>query len=235
MSASMPRVSLLTYLLALTVCAVVPLVCFAVYLTVGLTGTEQAAVERGLVETANALVSGVERELMSTATTLEALATSAALDRPDLEAFRGRSLRVLASQKRHGWLTIHLAASDGTPLMNALYARGAGLPKPDAVSVRETVVAGRPTVSNLVAIPEGTHVYAVRVPVVRDGTVKYVLTAAVSAEAQREALLSQSGVPDRIAVLFDRQNTIVYRTVNASTLIGTPVTPRLAREADARS
>jgi signal transduction histidine kinase/ActR/RegA family two-component response regulator len=235
MSASMPRVSLLTYLLALTVCAVVPLVCFAVYLTVGLTGTEQAAVERGLVETANALVSGVERELMSTATTLEALATSAALDRPDLEAFRSRSLRVLASQKRHGWLTIHLAASDGTPLMNALYARGAGLPKPDAVSVRETVVAGRPTVSNLVAIPEGTHVYAVRVPVVRDGTVKYVLTAAVSAEAQREALLSQSGVADRIAVLFDRQNTIVYRTVNAATLIGTPVTPRLAREADARS
>src|SRR5262249_16457784 len=43
-------------------------------------------------------------------------------------------------------------------------------------------------------------------------------------------LSSQSGVQDRIAVLFDRRGTIVYRTVNPETLIGTPVTQLLAQE-----
>jgi len=226
----MPRASLQTYLVALTACAVIPLLGFAAYLTIGLSRTGQAAVERGLVDTATALVSAVDRDLTSTVGTLEALATSQFLDRPDLEAFRRDAIRVLESQKRHGWLTVHLATPDGAPLVNALYAPGSGLPRPDAESVRETVVSGRPTVSNLMAIPPARHAYGVRVPVVRAGAIRYVLTAALAADSQREAFRSPSGVSDRIAVLYDRRGTIVFRTVNPETLIGTPVTPRLAQE-----
>src|SRR4030095_1813537 len=64
----------------------------------------------------------------------------------------------------------------------------------------------------------------------RGGAIRYVLTAALSAESQRRTLLSQSGLPDRIAVLYDRHGTIVFRTVNDEALVGTPVTPRLAQE-----
>jgi signal transduction histidine kinase/CheY-like chemotaxis protein len=227
---SILRASLRTYLLAFAVCAVVPVVCFAAYLAIGLTRTEQAAVERGLIETTTALVSAVDGELTSTIAALNILATSPTLDRPDLEAFRARALRVLEMQKQRGWLTIHLAAPDGTPLMNALYAPGSPLPRPDVASVRETVVAGHPTISDVVAIPQDRHAYGVRVPVVRGGVIRYVLTAALSAESQREALLSQSGVRDRIAVLYDRNGTILFRTVNPSKLIGTPVTPLLAQK-----
>src|SRR5262245_56358387 len=227
----MRQASLRTYLLALTACAVIPVLCFAAYVTLALSRTEQGAIERGLVETATALVSAVDRELTSTITTLEVLATSQYLDRPDLEGFWHEIARALESQKRHGWVTVHLAAPDGTPLVNALYAPGSSVPRPHLASVRETVASGKPTMSNLISIPSAPHAYGVQVPVVRAGALRYVLTAELSAYSQREVLLSQSGVRDRIAVLFDRHSTIVFRTVNPDELVGTPVTPRLAREA----
>ena len=227
------RASLLTYLLALTACAGIPLLCFAAYLTIGLSRTEQAAVERGVVDTVNALATGVDREITSTIATLEALATALSLDEPDLEAFRTRALRVLESQSSRRWLTVHLTTPDGTPLMNARYQPGATLPRPDPQSVRETVLTRRPVITDLVVVPPGGYAYGVRVPVIRGGAVRYVLTAAVSADAHRELLLSQVGVRDRIAVVYDRQGKIVYRTVNPEKLIGTPVTPKLA-EASAR-
>ncbi len=233
MTISSARASLLTYLLALTGCAGIPLLCFAAYLTMGLGRTEQAAVERGVVDTVNALVTGVDREFTSTIATLEALATAPSLDEPDLDAFRTRALRVLESQKARGWLTVHLTTPDATPLMNARYAPGATLPRPDPASVGETVATRRPLITDLVVLPEGGYAYGVGVPVIRGGAVKYVLTAAVSAEAHRELLLSQARAPDRIAVLYDRQSRIVYRTVNPEKLIGTTVTPKLA-EASAR-
>jgi len=234
MTVSRSRASLLTYLVVLTACAGVPLVGFAAYLTVGLTRTEQAAVERGLVETVHALGSSVDRELTSTIATLEALATAPSLDEPDLKAFRMRAVRVLDSQKGRGWLTIHLAGPDGTPLMNVRYPFGAALPRPDPDSVGETAVSRRPIITSLTPTPEDGYAYGVRVPVIRGDAVPYVLTAALSAEAQREPLLSQSGVADRIAVLYDRRNSIVFRTVNADKLIGTSVTTRLARASAAQ-
>jgi hypothetical protein len=112
--------------------------------------------------------------------------------------------------------------------MNARYAPGATLPRPDPASVGETVATRRPLITDLVVLPEGGYAYGVGVPVIRGGAVKYVLTAAVSAEAHRELLLSQARAPDRIAVLYDRQSRIVYRTVNPEKLIGTTVTPKLA-------
>jgi hypothetical protein len=87
MSVSMPRASLRTYLLALTAGAVVPVLGFAAYLTIGLSRTQQEAVERGLFDTAATLATGVDRQLAGSITALEALAASEHLDRADYGAF----------------------------------------------------------------------------------------------------------------------------------------------------
>jgi signal transduction histidine kinase/ActR/RegA family two-component response regulator len=226
-----PHGSLRTYLLALTAGAVVPMLCFATYLTIGLSRTQQEAVERGLIDTASALASGVDRELTSVVTTLEALATSRSLDRGDYGAFVQEAHRVLESQARHGWLTIHLASPDGVPLMNSFAPPGAPPPIQDVATVKHTAVSMKPVVSDL--LPGGVRdiaAFAVRVPVIREGTVRYVLSATLSARSMVGALRSQQDVQDRIAVLYDHRGAIVFRTVNAEQLIGTPVTPRLARE-----
>jgi signal transduction histidine kinase len=232
---SLPRASLRAYLLALTAGAVVPVLCFAVYLTIGLSRTEQEAVERGLIETAAALASAVDRELISSITALEALAASEHLDREDYGAFAREAQRVVASQTALGWLSINLAAPDGTPLMHSLTSTGAPPPLADVTTVRQTAASARPVISDL--LPGGVRAqaaFAVRVPVVRDGAVRYVLSAALSARTMAGPLGSQQDVPDRIAVLYDRRHRIVFRTVNADQLIGTAVTPRLAQESSKR-
>jgi signal transduction histidine kinase/ActR/RegA family two-component response regulator len=231
MTMSFPRASLRTYLLILTAGAVIPVLCFAVYLTIGLSRSQQRAIERGLTETAGALASSVDRELTSSISTLEALAASQYLDRGDYAAFVREAQRVLETQTRHGWLTIHLASPEGTPLMNSSTPSGVPLRLPEIATVKQTAASAKPVISDLLpARVRDQSAFAVRVPVVRNGVVKYVLSATQSARSIASALRSQQDVPDRIAVLYDRRNTIVYRTVNAEQLIGTPVTPRLAEE-----
>ena len=231
MTVVMPHGSLRSYLLALTAGAVVPLLCFVAYLTIGLGRIERAAVERGLTETAGALVSGVDREVTGTVATLEALATSQSLDHGNYTTFVSEALRVLESQGSHGWLTIHLASPEGAPIMNSSARAGSPIPRVDIVTVKQTAQSGKPVVSDL--LPGGVRdqpAFAIRVPVLRNGAVRYVLSATISARSMSRVLRSQQDVPDRIAVLYDRKGTIVFRTVNADQLIGTPVTPRLAQE-----
>ena len=226
-----PRASLRTYLLTLTIGVVVPVLCFAGYLIIGLSRTERKAIERGLIETTGALTSSVDRELTSTITTLETLATSRSLDRGDYNMFFEEVTRVLDNEDRHGWLTINLASPDGRPLMNSAGPAGAPLLLADVATVKRTAASAQPVISDLLpADVRGQPAFAVRVPVIRGGVVKYVLSAALSARSLSAALHSQQDVPDRIAVLYDRQGTIVFRTVNADALIGTPVTPKLARQ-----
>jgi signal transduction histidine kinase/ActR/RegA family two-component response regulator len=187
-------------------------------------------VQRGLLETANALASGVERELTSTITALETLAESRLLDGEDYDAFISQAQRVLAKQSDHGWLAIHLATPDGTPLTNTSASTGRGLPLPETTTVKQTAVSKSPLVTDLLAdAVRGQRAFAVRVPVVRNNAVKYVLTAQIAARSMIRALQSQQDVRDRIAVLFDRRGMIVFRTLNPEGLTGAPVTPRLAQ------
>jgi signal transduction histidine kinase/CheY-like chemotaxis protein len=126
-------------------------------------------------------------------------------------------------------VSIHLALPDGTPVMNSLDAAGRPLPLPDAATVTQTAASRTPTISDLIMRGfTGQPSFGVRVPVLRDGTVTYVLSAQISARSMAAALRTQHDLPDRIAVLYDRNGVIVYRTLNAERLIGTPVTPRLA-------
>jgi signal transduction histidine kinase/ActR/RegA family two-component response regulator len=223
--------SLRAYLVAVVAGSLVPMVCFAAYLTSGLSRTEREAVERGLIDTAAALASSVDRELASSVTALEALATSQSLDKADFRGFFGDAQRVLISQAPHDWLTVHLASRDGTPLMNSLTPTGAPLPVPDVATVKETVTSAKPVISDLlVGRVRDQPAFAVRVPVIRNGTVRYILSATLSARSMARALRSQQNVEDRIAVLYDRRGNIVFRTVNADTLIATRVTPKLAQQ-----
>jgi signal transduction histidine kinase/ActR/RegA family two-component response regulator len=231
MTMSLQRPSLRVFLLALTAGAVVPMLWFAAYLAIGLSRSQQEAVERGLIETVNALATGVDRELTSTVSTLEALATSGSLDGGDYQAFVREATRVLESQRRHGWLSIHLASPDGVPLMNSLTPAGPPPPLADVATVKQTAASAKAVISDLLPGGVGDRpAFAVRVSVLRHGAVTSVLSATLSAWSMADALRSQQDVTDRIAVLYDRRSTIIFRTVNADKLIGTPVTPLLAEQ-----
>src|SRR5690242_2979288 len=165
MKMSFPRASLRTYLLTLTIGAIVPVLCFAGYLIIGLGRSERKAIERGLIETTGALTSSVDRELTSTITTLETLATSRSLDRGDYRMFLEEVTRVLDNEDRHGWLTIHLASPDGKTLMNSADPAGTPLPLVDVATVKRTAASAQPVISDLLAgAVRGQPAFAVRVP-----------------------------------------------------------------------
>jgi signal transduction histidine kinase/CheY-like chemotaxis protein len=222
-------------LLLLTAAAIVPLLFLVTVLIVRTAQTERDAVGRGLGDSARAISIAVDREIAGILTTLQVLGASRSLEAGDLTRFRDQSERVLASQREAGWVNVRLAGADGTQIFSTREA-GAVSPDADPRSLQQTIATGRPTIMDVYKNPvTNSFTWGIRLPVALGGAVRYVLTAAVAPQAMREALASHQGLPDRIAVLYDRNDVIVYRTLNAGRLIGVPITPRLAARSRAEA
>jgi signal transduction histidine kinase len=222
-------------LLLLTAAAIGPLLVLATVLIVRTAQTERGAVSRGLSDSARAISIAVDREITGTLSTLQALGASRSLEAGDLERFRDQVGRVLVSQREAGWVNVRLAGADGTQIFSAREV-GTASPDPHLRSLQQTIATGRPTILDVYVNPVTKgFTWGIRLPIVFGGTVRYVLTAAVSPHGMREALASHQGSPDRIAVLYDRNDVIVYRTLNAERLIGSPITPKLAARSRAEA
>jgi PAS domain S-box-containing protein len=200
-------------LLPMIACAAVGSWVFARY--------QRATFERGATERTLALVTALDAELRSTMATAEALATSRDLDTGDLRSFYEDAVAVLASQR--DWLTINLAAPDGQQLLNVLRPFGTSLPRIEELASFERVLTtGMPAVSGLVVGRlTQQHDFAVRVPVIRNGTTKYVLSAAVKPTAINRLLAAQRLPGDWVGVVVDGNMRIVTRTVAPERTVGT--------------
>jgi signal transduction histidine kinase/ActR/RegA family two-component response regulator len=222
-------------LLLLAAAAILPLLALTTVLILRAAATEREAVARGLTDAARSISVAVDREIAGSVTTLQALSASRSLEEGDLERFREQMTRALVSQRDTGWLNVRLASADGRQLVSVREPGGAS-PDAEPRSLQRAIATGRPTVADVYTNPAlKTFTWGIRLPVLKAGMVRYVLTAAVSPHAMREALASQSAASDRVAVLYDRNGTIVYRTLNADRLIGTPITPKLAERSRAEA
>src|SRR5688572_6045913 len=134
-----------TYLLIFALAILVPMIAFAVIAVLAFERQQRTVVERGGVETARALMNGVDRELTTAVTALEALATVRSLERDDLAGFYDDARRVLATQPE--WTTIILATPAGERVLDLSSPLGAVLAPAvgrqsleRAVRIREPVV-----------------------------------------------------------------------------------------------
>lgn len=142
---------------------------------------ERESFERGMVERTRALVTAIDAELSASMTPLELLARSPTLDTDDLLGFRADAQRALEA-RRDVWSNIVLSHPESADmLLNMLVPAGQPLFKTlDPASVVATARAGRPTVG--VVVQGGVlkrPLFTVRVPVLREGKVKYVLSAVI--------------------------------------------------------
>ena len=144
----------------------------------------RAASERRLLESARVDASALDREFDSTIRILEALATSPALDAGDFEAFYHEGRRVQATQP--GWYTITLVAPDGRQLVSTFLPWGTPLltvGEPDSL---QRLLATRSTGGRHRRAPAARRLGAlvpIRVPVVREDTLKYALSAIVNVDS----------------------------------------------------
>ena len=207
-----------SHLVALVLAALVPVLAFAALVMRENARLQLAATERGMRDTAFAVARTVDKELETAITALEALAQSEHLDRMKLAPFYELCDRVTRTQ---GWVNMLLFEPDGRALMQTSVPLGT--PRPPArrpelfAEIREHRQAA---ISNLFDGTVERHLVAVYVPVVRDNAVRFILTVGLRARTFGELLRSQKFAPGTIAVLQDREATIIARTQGEAELVG---------------
>jgi len=222
-------------LLLVVVAAAIPILLFGGWVTYLIAEHQRTDARRAASEIAERVAERVASEMSAQLEVAEALAASAALDRPDLQAFYIEAQRLQAS--RPLWHTIQLADPSGAQVLNLLRPPDATLgPTVDRASFERVVRTGRPAVGGIgpVGAVSGRRLVALRVPVVRDGNLRYVLSAALAPDGVR-SILEEAGAPeDWIGTIVDGEGYIVARTLGDDADVGRPASPAL-REAVERA
>jgi signal transduction histidine kinase/ActR/RegA family two-component response regulator len=218
--------SLRQRLLLLVAAALLPAAILAPVGLVLLAQQQHAQVGRSMTDTARALMSAVENELELSMASAETLAVSRHLATGDLKSFYEEMARVLPG--RPSWQTIVLADTSGKALLNAVRPYGgAGAPVVERESYDAVLKTGGPVIGNLARGVEGRVLFAVRVPVMVDGQLRYVLSAIVKPEALLPVIGNQKLPSESVISIFDARGTVVARSRRHAELVGKPISPGL--------
>jgi signal transduction histidine kinase len=183
----------------------------------------RAISERRLLESARVDASALDREFDSAISILQALATSPTLDQGDLEAFHLEGGRIQSTQPV--WYSIILLSLDGRQLVSTRLPWGTPLMtvgEPD--SLQRLIATGKPAVGTIHR-PQGggpEYLFALRVPVVRNGQLKFALSAIVKVESLVRVVPRQQ--PDSgewTRTILDSAGTIAVRTRGPEDYVGT--------------
>jgi len=222
-----------SYLVALVMLAVIPLMLIAGVLIWRQSLLQRQAFERSLLQTAQALSLAVDRQLYADRVMLESVAQSTLFERGDLNAFHEFCARVI---RERGGVFISLFDAEGRQIFNTLRPPGEPLPTPfehppppdperppvgDPTALQEVLRTGRAVNSDLLfGLIAGRLIFTMNVPVSRDGTIRYVLNAAFEPGVMTRFLQESpqfKGVP---AWIYDRRGFIVGRWQDADKYVG---------------
>lgn len=218
----MERLTLRSHLYLAVLGALLPMAVFAAAAALMLVEDERRAMEREALGRARAAMSAIDAHLAASIDALETLAASPELEAGDIRAFHAVSQRVLRTQP--AWVNIALTTPARVQLSNAVYAYGK--PEPlvpaDEPSFVAAVRDGRAAIGS---IAPGTVVRnptaRLRVPVVYNEEVRYVLSAPLNLKYLADLLRAQELPSDWAIGLVDRERQIVARI--PPTAAGLPV------------
>ncbi|HZW75415.1 MAG TPA: cache domain-containing protein [Caldimonas sp.] len=225
----MNTISLRRRLLILGAAAILPLALMSGVALQALLDQQRRQAEQSTLDLARALATAVDTELRLTVSSLQSLALTdpiASAEPGDLPQAHQFARRVLAS--RPEWISVVLAAPDGTQLFNTNREFDTpGVPTVEPESLAEVVRTRAPVVGKLRRGPLGKFGVPVRVPVLHEGEVRYVLTAVVRPEAILRVVRQQRIPEDWIVSVFDSRNLRVARSRDHDSHLGEPPAPSL--------
>jgi signal transduction histidine kinase/ActR/RegA family two-component response regulator len=169
------------------------------------------------LETARAsnrtFLTAVDAQMLGYLGTLHALAASANLDTDNLKSFQAEAQRVLATQP--DWRNVLLLDTSGQQLMNLRFSYGAPLPNELQVDNPgfQQVIANRKTfIGNLNPGPVSARLgIAVRMPVIHDGNLRYVLEFILEPAALEKLMEAQEYAGTWVTALADRNGRLIAR------------------------
>jgi len=230
-------IPLRVYLLLLVLGAMLPGAVLTAILVAQTFAGNRAVIERRLMDAARVDAAAVDRELDAAIAALQVLATSPALAADDLLAFRDEAARLQLAYP--GWYTVLLLTPDGQQLVSTRMPRGVPLPAAfEPASVQEVVARKSPAVGVLAPGPPSGlgRRFGVRVPVMREGAVRYVVSAVIEASSFQQIVSSSLPVAEEwTRALLDSSATVVARSRAPERFVGRPTCSRRPRSTARRS
>jgi signal transduction histidine kinase len=215
-------------LFLLVAAAILPLALVAGVALFIIAKQQREQVARAGLEITRALSTAVDAELERSLSVISALSSARALDEGDFVRFHTAMSDVLKLDPT--WLTILLADPSGKILVDA--SRPHGTPAGALIereSFERAVKTGRPSIGTIARGVSGNWAVPVRAPVLRDGKVRYVLTAVVKVDGIREVLDRQRLPQDWVASVFDARGMRAARSRQHDDFIAREPSPSLTR------
>lgn len=224
------RYPLKWYLIVLVVGSLFPVVAFAALVLQRLSQQERATAERRLIQSSRDLANNLDREIASTVKILQALAESERLEKGELREFYEEARRVMKTQP--SWLTIILATPQGQQALNTMLPFQANLPPVnEPESLQRVLATQRPLVGYLVrGLQDPQYAFPVRVPVLREGKILYVLSAILTPDSINQIIGGQALLSDEwTRTVVDSRGIVIARTRVPERFIGSNGTQSFLR------
>jgi signal transduction histidine kinase len=211
------------------IAAAIPVLLLGGWVAYRSAASERVAALAATSEVTYRVANQIVAELSTQVQVAEALALSSALDQADLAMFYREAQRI--KQSRPLWHTIELDDPSGLQVVNLLRPLGTPLGRTaDKDSFDEVLRTLRPTVGGVgpVGPVSGQELVSLRVPVLREGRLRYVLTVLLVPNAIN-AILRGSGAPEGwVGAVIDGRGNVIAHSV------GDTVVPAQPASADAR-
>ena len=221
----MRNISLRQRLLLLALAGILPLATVSGIALVMFVLQQHAQIERDSLEITRALAIAVDGEVQRGISALETLSTANSLDEQNLERFRLRAERFKETYPH--WLVIILADPQGNVLLNS-NEPGPNLPP---IVERESfdMVAKtlKPVVGHLARGRYGQFGIPIRVPVIHDGELRYVLNGVIKPDAILDVIARQHLPPEWVVSVFDSKGARVARSRAHEKFLGVKGGPEL--------
>lgn len=189
---------------------------------------QQQQFEVSMLNLSRALASAVDAELESAVDTLQTLSYNQALVYGELESFYKVAAETARSKPE--WVSVVLTDGNGNLIFKTSQPFGAvetRINDPD--SLMRVISDREPLVGKIVKGVRGEVAFPVRVPIIENGRLTYVLSAAIRPSRILEFLQRQQMPPDWIVSIHDAANLRVARSKEHEQTVGTGLSPTLAR------
>ena len=189
--------------------AIAPVLVLAVAAGVLLVRHERQTMKEEAIGRTQSAMSAVEADIRGHFAALQALVASRSLEAGDIAAFYEETQRVLRG--RSHWLTVRLALATESQLFDAVVPLGNELPPMrDLTSFRLAVATRQPVISDVDTSGQRPLV-RLRMPVMVDGVVRYVVTVPLAPDAFGGVLHAQRVPESWVIALVDRNRRFIAR------------------------
>jgi signal transduction histidine kinase/CheY-like chemotaxis protein/type II secretory pathway component PulM len=202
-------------LFLLAASGLVPLALVLLFASTYLARERQVETQRAALELSRALATAVDAELRSTVALLDNLAITTELQ--DLSPSQLPADEFALTAKRvaqsHGWRQVVIANAKGEVLMRIGEAANGARVAVERDSLAQVLATGAPAVGSIAKGPLGRDAFAVRVPVLKDGAVRYVLAAVLTTGQILNAVGRQQLAPSWVVAVYDQHGNRVARSI----------------------